>query len=67
VKVDVVRRVDLAVLLPELFAAPLEGMPLTGLADGVRDLNAMEAQVVARRAAYLAQAEGRDLADGSQR
>ena len=61
-KVDVVRRVDLAVLLPELFAAPLEGMPLTGLADGVRDLNAMEAQVVARRAAYLAQAEGRDLA-----
>ena len=55
-------RVDLAALLPDLFTAPLDGLPPTGLADGLRDLNALEAQVVARRADYLAQAERRQVA-----
>jgi len=49
--------VDLAVLVPSLFGFPLEGMAAAGLADGVRQLDSLEAQVVARRAEYLAQAE----------
>ena len=54
--------VDLAVLVPSLFGFPLDGTPASNLADGVRQLDSLEAQVVARRAEYLAQVERAEVA-----
>jgi hypothetical protein len=62
VKTDEVAVVDLAALLPSLFGCCLDGMPASSLADGVRQLSALKAQVVARRAQYVAQAERRGVA-----
>ncbi|MFH1329958.1 MAG: DUF222 domain-containing protein [Actinomycetota bacterium] len=54
--------VDLAVLVPSLFGFPLDEVPAAGLGDGVRQLDALEAQVVARRAEFLAAVERRGVA-----
>ncbi len=53
--------VDLAVMLPSLFGFPLDGMSAACLADGVRRLDAMEAQVSARRAELIGEVERRGI------
>jgi hypothetical protein len=62
VKTDAVPVPDLTVMLPSLFGFSLDGVPESGLADGVRALVSVDAQVAARRAEFLAQVERRDVA-----
>lgn len=54
--------VDLTAALPSLFGFPFVGMSAVELADGVRRLDAVEAQVVARRAELIREVERRGLA-----
>ncbi|MFH1329463.1 MAG: DUF222 domain-containing protein [Actinomycetota bacterium] len=61
-KVEAVPSVDLAVVLPSLFGFPLDRMGVGGLADGLRQLDSLEAQIAARRAQYIAEAERQEAA-----